>query len=134
MELKVEASCCNNSTTRVDSSVRHQFDVNKLFLFFRNEDVIKAFDCICESRSSFDFRLKSMGWDEDDLDYPSQFTIGEMKEALVDYIMYDVKHYYKPHSWYTDSEVKAIIEALTDLGLDYEKDPFLRTFKTGVDK
>lgn len=125
MELKVE---------EIDRSVRHQFDVNKLFLFFRNEDVIKAFDCICELRSSFDFRLKSMGWDEDDLVLPSNFTIGEMKEALVDYIMYDIRRDYRPHSWYTYSEVKEIIEALTDLGLDYEKDPFLRTFKTGVDK
>ena len=124
-ELKVE---------EIDRSVRHQADVNKLFWYFSNEDVIKAFDCICESRSSFDFRLKSMGWDEDDLVSPSNFTIGEMKEALVDYIMYDVNRDYRPHSWYTDSEVKEIIKALTDLGLDYEKDPFLRTFKTGVNK
>lgn len=118
----------------VDRSVRHQFDVNKLFLHFSNEDVIKAFDCICESRSAFDTRLKSMGWDDKDLVSVKDFTIGKMKEALIDYIMYDIRHYYKPHSWYTDKEVKAIIKALTDLGLDYEKNPFLRTFKTGVDK
>ena len=124
-ELKVE---------EIDRSVRHQFDVNKLFLYFSNEDVIKAFDCICESRSAFDFRLKSMGWDEEDLVSVSNFTIGKMKEALVDYIMYDIKHYYTPHSWYTNDEVLAIIKALTDLGLDYEKNPFLRTFKTGVNK
>lgn len=125
MELKVE---------EIDRSVRHQFDVNKLFLFYRNDAIIEAFDCICESRSSFDFRLKSMGWDEDDLVSPSNFTIGKMKEALVDYIMYDIRRDYSPYSWYTDKEVKAIIKALTDLGLDYEKNPFLRTFKTGVGK
>lgn len=33
----------------VDRSVRHQFDVNKLFSPFSNEDVIKAFDCIFDS-------------------------------------------------------------------------------------
>ena len=125
MELKVE---------EIDRSVRHQADVNKLFWYFSNEDVIKAFDCICESRSSFDFRLKSMGWDEYDLHSPSKFTIGEMKEALLDYIMYDIYRDYKSQRWYKDSEVIAIAKALTDLGLDYEKNPFLRTFKTGVDK
>ena len=125
MELKVE---------EIDRSVRHQFDVNKLFWYFSNEDVIKAFDCICESGSAFDFRLKSMGWDDKDLVSVKDFTFGKMKEALVDYIMYDIKHYYTLHSWYTNDEVLAIIKALTDLGLDYEKNPFLRTFKTGVDK
>lgn len=118
----------------VDGSVRHQFDVNKLFSPFSNEDIIKAFDCICESRSAFDTRLKSMGWDDKDLVSVKDFTLGKMKEALLDYIMYDIKHYYTSHSWYTNDEVKAIIKALTDLGLDYEKNPFLRTFKTGVDK
>lgn len=125
MELKVE---------EVDRSVRHQFDVNKLFQFYRNDAIIEAFESICESRSSFDFRLKSMGWDEDDLVSPSNFTIGKMKEALVDYIMYDIRRDYTPRSWYTNDEVLAIIKALTDLGLDYEKNPFLRTFKTGVGK
>lgn len=124
-ELKVE---------EIDRSVRHQFDVNKLFLFYRNDVIIKAFDCICESRSSFDFRLKSMGWDEYDLHYPSKFTIGEMKEALLDYIMYDIDRDYTPHSWYTDNDVIAIAKALIDLGLDYEKDPFLRTFKSRINK
>lgn len=124
-ELKVE---------EIDRSVRHQFDVNKLFWYFSNEDVIKAFDCICESRSSFDFRLKSMGWDEDDLVSPSKFTIGEMKEALLDYIMYDIDRDYTPHSWYTDNDVIAIAKALIDLGLDYGKDPFLRTFKSRINK
>lgn len=124
-ELKVEET---------DRSVRHQFDVNRLFLYYRNNAIIEAFESICESRSSFDFRLKSMGWDEDDLVSPSNFTIGKMKEALVDYIMYDIKHYYTSHSWYTNDEVLAIIKALIELGLDYEKNPFLRTFKTGVGK
>lgn len=124
MELKVE---------EVDRSVRHQFDVNKLFLHFRNEDIINAFESI-EDTGAFDIRLVCMGWDENEILSPSSFTICEMKEALVDYIMYDVRRDYTPHSWYTDKEVITIIKALTNLGLDYEKNPFLRTFKTGVDK
>lgn len=124
MELKVE---------EIDRSVRHQFDVNKLFLFYRNGDIIDAFERIGYTEA-FITRLKSMGWDEYDLHSPSKFTIGEMKEALLDYIMYDIRHYYKPHSWYKDSEVIAIAKALTDLGLDYEKDPFLRTFKSRINK